>query len=72
MLDRAGAHRTRLQRYIKLAAAQSIVADLQGRRAQGHDFGMGCRIVSADRLVVAGGEHLAVSDQHCTHWYFAG
>ena len=64
---RAQAHHARLQRHIERGFAHPIVAQLLGRHPQGADLGMRRRIMTADGMVVAGGDHLPRLHQHGAH-----
>ena len=69
--DGAGAHGTGLQRGDQRAAIQSVVAQGLRRRAQGEHFGVGRRVVGADRGVVAGGDHTAILEHDRAHRHLA-
>src|SRR5690606_21744918 len=71
MHDRPAAHDAGLQRHIQCAAGQTVVAQCLRRIAQGHDFGMGRRIVPAYGLVVAAPDDLAVLDDDRTDGHLA-
>jgi 23S rRNA pseudouridine2605 synthase len=59
MADRAGAHGAGLEGDGEPKTGQAIVAELLRRRTHGDDLGVGCGIMRADRLIGAGGDHLA-------------
>ena len=61
----AGAHGARLEGHVELAAAQTIVPEPLRSVAQCADFGVGSRIVTRDRAVVALTDDLAVFHDDC-------
>jgi len=63
--DCAYAHHAGLQRDVKLAVWQAIVAPLLGRLPQRHDFGVRGRVMASDRLIEAGSNHLTCPHNHC-------
>ena len=71
MEHRAAAHGTRLQRDVKLAVVQPVVAQSEGRRTQRHDFGMCRRIMAVDRCVAPYTNHMPVAHNNRSHWNLA-
>ena len=51
--NRPGAHHARLERYIELATAKTVIAQVLCGSAQGGDLGVGARIARAYGMVVA-------------------
>ncbi len=57
---RPGAHGAGLQRHVKIAANQPLVADFFGRLPDRDDFGVGGRVMVGDRAVAGRAENFAV------------
>ena len=66
------AHGTRLQRDIKRAAIQAVIAQSLSRVAQGLDFGVRGRIVVANGGIAPNTNDLPCLDNHCAHWHLTG
>lgn len=68
--DCTSTHGTGLQRHIQIATGQSIVAFSGCGCAQGHDFGVGARVVAVKGLVPALPDDLPSSHHHSPHRHF--
>ncbi len=60
--NRPGAHGAGLERHIKVAAGQSLVAHKPGGGADRQDFGVGGRVVVFHRAIAGGGDDFSVPD----------
>ena len=69
--ERAGTHQARLDGDIERRPGQTIVSDIGRAGPKCHDLGMGRRIDSSDRLIVAGAYHTTVADEHRADWNLA-
>ena len=59
-----GAHRARLERHVEHAVEHPPAAERPGGLAQRDDLGVGGGVLAQLALVVPGGDHLAVVDDH--------
>ncbi len=70
--DGACAHATGLDGDVKRGVGEAVVAKNTCSFAKDNNFGVGRRVVVANRAVAGTGENLAVMDKHGTDWDFAG
>ncbi len=69
---RAGAHRAWLERHIKIAAIEPLIAERPGRGADREQFGMRGRIMVTDGAVARLGDDLAISHHDAADRNLAG
>jgi len=62
-----GAHDAGFEGNVERGVQQAVVLQYQSALAQGHDFGMGSRVVTPNRAVPAFANHLVIVDQHGAH-----
>ena len=66
----AAAHGARLQRDVKRAPIQPVVAQPLGCRPQRNDLGMGRGVVVMQRCIAAGSNHLTILHDHSADGHF--